>query len=302
MKEISIIIVNYNTKDFLKNCLNSIIENTEAVDYEVIVVDNASSDESLEMLRNDFPQVLLICNKENVGFARANNQGIRIAKGENILFLNSDTVVSKNCLFETLRFVRSRPEIGIVGCKVLNEDKGLQYSCYHAPTLLSELVFFTKEVVKNLWEPFTYYKYMKYWDHSQIKEVDCIAGCFLWVKRELFDKGGLLDESFFMYYEDAEFCYRVRRNSNFKVYYYPRAEIIHLKGKSGDWTNFETLKHCYRSARYYLKKCYGVASSVLLNILCKCIWKIEILFFLTLFRFHRNTDKKLTMLKELSRL
>ncbi len=299
-KELSIIIVNFNTRILLRDCLLSIVENTQNVNYEVVVVDNASSDGSREMIENEFRWVRFLRNKKNVGFSKANNQGIQIALGENILLLNSDTLILGNCLFQVLSFMKSRADAGIVGCKVLNHDKTLQLSCYHFPNLLTEVVFFTKGVIKNIWDPVTWYKYMRYWDHKKIKEVDCVSGCFFLVKRSVFDTIGLLDENSFMYYEDSEFCKRLRTKTDYKIYYYPYAEIIHLQGASlkKTSTNYVSLQYSYKTAKYYLNKCYGKRIEKIFTVLCKSIWRMELFFFSAL-QFEKRFHKKALMLREL---
>lgn len=302
-KDLSVIIVNYNTRVLLKDCLKSIAENTRNVNYEVIVVDNASSDGSTAMVEKEFPWVRLVCNERNAGFSKANNQGIHIAHGENILLLNSDTLILGNCLFHALEFLRNTADAGVVGCKVLNHDKTLQLSCYHFPSLLTEWVFFTKGVIKNIWDPVTWYKYMRYWDHNKIRTVDCVSGCFFLVKRRVFDSIGLLDENSFMYYEDSEFCKRLRLQSDYKVYYYPYAEIIHLKGASSNYTpntpsNHASLQHSYKTARYYLNKCYGKRIEKTFALLCKAAWHIELFIFSAL-KFEKRFNKKTFMLREL---
>ena len=297
-KELSIIIVNYNTKEHLKNCLDSIIENTKELDCEIITIDNASSDGSVEMLEKEFSATKLILNKENVGFSRANNQGIEIAKGTNVLLLNSDTIVLNNSIYKTLDFINSNPKIGIVGCRVLNSDRTLQHTCYHYPNLLTETIFFILKIIIKIWDPFTYYKYMYYWNHKEIRKVECVAGCFMLVKKKVFEKVGLLDGNLFIYYEDSEFCRRVNEKSNYEVYYYPKVEIIHIKGTSCDPSNYDTVKYCYESAKYYLNKYYGSPIGRLFNLLCKLTWQFELLFFY-LFTSNRKFNKKISMLKEL---
>jgi len=299
MLELSIIIVSYNTKELLRNCINSIIRNTHNVDYEIMVVDNASSDGSVEMLRKEFPQVNIIANKENLGFAKANNQGIRVAKGENILLLNSDTIVLNNCLHKILEFIKYRPDAGVIGCKVLNQDRTLHMSCYHDNNFLTELIFFTKDIIKGFWDPISFYRKMQYWNHNRIRKVDFICGCFFWVRRKVFDKVGLLDENIFMYYEDAEFCRRVRLNSNYKVFYYPYSQILHLKGASSKHENVK-IQNYYSSFRYYFNKYHGKYVERTFDVLCRLIWQIEISIF-SLLRFNRKFNKKLVLLKELKK-
>jgi len=302
-KDLSIIIVNYNTKDFLKNCLNSIIKNTQGINYEIIVVDNASSDGSLEMLKRNFSEVKLIVNKENLGFAKANNYGIKIAEGKYILLLNSDTLILDNCLYNILKFANSIHNGSVIGCKILNMDKSLQWTCYYAPNLLTELIFFTIQIIKDIWDPMTFWKYMKYWDHKKIKDVDCISGCFLWIGREVFDKVGMLDENFFLYYEDSEFCFRVRKKSNYKIYYFPYSEIVHLKGISSKLNDINTIamSHCYKAGEYYLNKCYGDKTKKIFKKTCLYVWNLEIFIF-SLFKFIDKFRKKIVLLKELRKI
>ena len=299
--DLSIIVVSYNTKDLLKNCLDSVIKNTQGVEYEIIVVDNASADDSVEMLKTAFPRVRLIFNKENLGFSRANNLGLKIAQGENILLLNSDTIILDDAIAKVLKFVRSNNSAGVVGCKVLNSDKTLQFSCYHFPSFITELLFFTKDIIKNFDDPFHYYGFMKYWDHNTIREVDCIAGSFLWVKREVFDKVGYLDEKLFLYYEDTEFCYRVKKMSYYRIYYYPEARIIHFGGMSVGKNTFNSIKYSYTSSKYYLYKRYNEMVVRIFSILCKLIWYVEIVIFSVL-KFNSKFKRKLEMLRIMNSL
>lgn len=299
--ELSVIIVSYNTRSVLRNCLGSVIKNTKGLDYEIIVVDNASCDGSADMLKKEFPTAKLICNRDNLGFAKANNQGIKIAKGENVLLLNSDTIVFDNCLYKTLGFAKSKPDSGVVGCRVLNEDKTLQYSCCHNPTLLTELMLFSKIIIKDFWEPITHYKFMKYWDHNNLREVDCVFGCFLWIKRDVFNQIGVLDEDFFMYYEDLEFCRRVREKSNYRIYYYPGTGIIHLGSMSTTSHNYSVVGNYYRSAVCYFDKCSGKSTVLLFKILCKSAWNLEMFIFSGM-RWNGRFRNKLYMLKKLSSL
>jgi GT2 family glycosyltransferase len=250
------------------------------------------------MLREKFPKVKIISNSENLGFAKANNQGIKAARGENILLLNSDTVVLDDCLLKTAEFVKSRPDAGIIGCKVLNKDRTLQYSCWHTPTVLTEALVFTKNVIKNFWDPLTHFKIMKYWDHASVKEVNCLSGCFFWVKKDCFERFGNLDEGFFMYYEDFEFCRRIKKSSDYKIYYYPEARIVHLGTMSADPENFSMIKNCYKSAGYYFNRCFGKNEELFFLFLCKSIWYFE-MFVFALLRFDKRCNKKLGMLKSL---
>ncbi|MCX5694944.1 MAG: glycosyltransferase family 2 protein [Candidatus Omnitrophica bacterium] len=296
-RDLSIIIVNYNTTELTENCINSVILNTHGIEYEIILVDNSSKDGSCAYLKEVFPNIQIIANSGNLGFAKANNQGIRLAKGRNILLLNSDTIVLDDCLKKVLEFAETRHDVGVVGCKILNKDGSLQYSCYHSPGFLSELVFFTKDIIKGFWDPIAYYKYMKYWNHNSIKVVDCISGCFMMIKKEVFSQVEHLDEKYFMYYEDSDFCRRVK-DSGLKVLYYPNSQIIHLQGLSGDKTSFSTLKQCFDSAYFFINKHYGRFASKVFRSLCVLIWKIEQLIF-SFFMINKKCAQKAKMLRSL---
>lgn len=297
--DLSIIIVNYNTLEITKNCLRSIYENTKHIDFEIILVDNASIDNSATELPELFPQVRYIWNQENLGFAKANNKGVKLALADEILLLNSDTLIIGDCLKRTLEFSKQNSTAGIIGCKVLNKDKTLQYSCFHEPTLLTEVFFFTINIIKGFQNPITNYRYMKNWDHNQIKEVDSISGCYFWVKKNVFEKIGLLDENIFMYYEDTEFCRRMQTQTLFRIVYFPEIQIIHLGGGSAlGAQKINSIKICFKAARYYFRKCKGVSLSHVFVILCKMIWALELIVF-SLLIFNPLIRKKYILIKEM---
>jgi GT2 family glycosyltransferase len=242
---ISIVIVNYNTKRLLQDCLVSLMENDETP-REIIVVDNASTDGSAEMVGAHFPNVVLIRNKENVGFSKANNQAMGIANGEFLLLLNSDTVVRPGAVPAMVEFLRSHAEAGAVTCKLLNPDGSIQASVSNrpGPTLLlfrllgvSRLLpgdrprrwlarsvgFLLGKTVRAYLDPYV--------TQNLPIEVENISGACLMLRREVFDNVGHLDERFFMYFEDMDYCLRIRR-AGWKLYYVPHGEIVHLVGMS----------------------------------------------------------------------
>jgi len=229
--DVSVIIVNWNTCKVTCDCLRSIYAQTATSKSEVIVIDNASTDESVRMIKEKFPQVTLIENSENKGFAAANNQGIRIAQGRYILLLNSDTLILDNAIFKTVAFADTHPEAAVVGCKVLNPDRTLQRTCFMFPSLLNMVLSST-----YLYKLFPRSKFfgreqMTWWDRNDIREVDVVTGCFMLVRREAVEQIGLLDERFFMYGEETDWCYRFKQGG-WKILFTPSAEIIHLGGAS----------------------------------------------------------------------
>jgi len=230
--DLSVVIVSYNVRRFLEQALRSVFAALEGLEGEVWVVDNASSDGSVQMVREQFPQVKLIANEENVGFARANNQAIAQARGRYVLLLNPDTVVRKDTFRIMVKFMDEHPEAGAAGCKVLNPDGTLQLACRRGfPT---PMVAFYKIVGLSSLFPksrrFGRYN-MTYLNPDEVAEVDAVSGSFMMVRREVVEKVGVLDPSFFMYGEDIDWCYRIKQ-AGWKVYYVPYTEIVHFKGES----------------------------------------------------------------------
>jgi GT2 family glycosyltransferase len=189
--DVSVIIVNWNTKEHLRNCLTSIYEQAGDVNYEIVVVDNASIDGSAEMLRDEFQDVILIENTENRGFAAANNQGIAVAKGRYVLLLNSDTIILDNCITKMISFADTQPQAGVIGCRVLNQDYTLQQTCFMFPSILNLILGCT-----YLYKIFPKSKFfgrenMTWWDASEVREVDYVRGCFMLIRREAIEQVGV---------------------------------------------------------------------------------------------------------------
>ncbi|MFN4111801.1 MAG: glycosyltransferase, partial [Ignavibacteria bacterium] len=254
MIELSIIIVNYNVKAFLQNCLLSIQKATEKIPVEIIVIDNASDDGSADLVKKNFPEVKLIESKENLGFSKANNMGLKIAQGKYICLINPDTIVEEDTFKEMIRFMESNDQVGLAGCKILNPDGTFQLACRRSfPT---PWVAFTKIIGLSKLFPesklFARYN-LTYLDENQSYEVDAVSGSFMFFRREIYEKIGGLDETFFMYGEDLDFCYRVKK-AGYKVYYVHSTKIIHFKGESTKRSNIDELKHFYDAMRLFVRK------------------------------------------------
>ena len=229
--DVSIIIVNWNTCDILRDCLASIYEQTRDIAFEVIIVDNGSKDGSPEMVKTEFPQAVLLDNADNRGFAVANNQGIGVAKGRYVLLLNSDTLVLDRAIEKTVVFADAHPDAAVVGCRVLNADRSLQHSCSKLPALSDRFLFavgLTKLFPRN---PTFARPGMSWWDHDCVREVEVISGCFMLVSKAAIDQVGALDERFFMYCEEVDWCKRFHE-AGWKILFTPEAQIIHLGGGS----------------------------------------------------------------------
>ena len=252
----SIIIVSWNTRDILRNCIKSIYEQSSDSSLEVIVIDNASTDGSAEMVKKDFPQVTLIENSENRGFATANNQGIAIAKGRYVLLLNPDTIVLDNAINNTLYFADAHPESAVVGCRVLNPDRTLQATCFMFPSISNMLLSTT--YLYKLFPKSRFFgrERMTWWDRNDIREVDVVTGCFMLVRREAIEQVGLLDEQFFVYGEETDWCYRFNQ-AGWKVMFTPCAEIIHLGGQSTRKKATAMVVQLRKSILQFMKKHYS---------------------------------------------
>lgn len=251
--DVSIVIVNWNTRIILRDCLNSIYEQTKNISFEVLVVDNASSEGSVEMVKSEFPQVYLIANLENKGFAAANNQGMAKAKGRYILLLNSDTIILDKAIEKTVSFADFHPEAGIVGCRVLNPDKTLQLTCFMFHSILNMLLstsYLYKLFPKN---KFFGRERMTWWDRTDVRQVDVIAGCFMLIRRDAIEQVGTMDEQFFVYGEETDFCFRVKQ-AGWKNLFMPDAQIIHLGGQSTEQAKKAMTIQKRKSILQFIKK------------------------------------------------
>lgn len=252
--DLSIIIVNYNVQELLKRCLESIFEYERDSRFEVIVVDNNSTDGSEEMLRKNFPQVRLIENPRNLGFSRGCNQGIRESRGKYVMLLNPDTELTPGGLKSMIDFMDSRPEIGVCGPRMTDPAGNRQFSCRSFPSYLTAISSH-QSLLNRLFphNPLSRRYLLKGQDWSQEREVDWVSGSSLLTRREVLDRIGLLDEKFFMYVEDVDFCYRARK-AGFLVYYFPQVEIIHHIGKSTKKRILEMKVEHHRSMYYFFRK------------------------------------------------
>ena len=229
--DLSIIIVSWNTRELLKKCLNSIYQNGAGLSLEIYVIDNNSSDKTVEMIRTEFRDVELIANNKNQGFAYANNQALKLAIGKYILLLNPDTEILSNSLQKAVKFMSDNSNCGAMGAKLLNPDKSVQPSIRRFPTpwpiflmLIKAPKLFKK--IKSI-ERYLCFDF----DYNKRQAVDQIMGAFMLIPKKVFDKVGLLDEVFFIWFEEVDLCRRIQ-NAGFKVLYNPEVEIIHYGGQS----------------------------------------------------------------------
>lgn len=285
---LSIIIVNYNSKDYLKECLYSIKETAGDIEYEIIVVDNHSFDGSVKFIRQVFPEVSLVANKFNYGFSRACNQGIRVSKGKYILLLNNDTVLLSNALEEMLTIIENAPGIGLLGCKLLNADRSLQQSFGRVTSFIND---FGRKYFINLYEKYGNAWVGKFlnWTHSTEKEVEWVKGACMLLRRQAIFDADLMDENYFMYMEEVDLSLRIKQ-LGWKVFYTPRAEIVHFGGRSTATNQYRASVEYRKSQLYFYKKHYGKAGLLKLRSYLFC--KLAVNFFIWSFKkvFAKESD------------
>lgn len=220
---ISIILVNWNTKQLLLQCLESITEDCKNINAEIIISDNASTDGSVEAVQSRYPEAKIVKNKTNLGFALGNNVAIKHAKGDFICLVNTDVKVTKNCFSRLIHFIDENPKCGIVGPKVLNGDSTHQISTRRDLTLLRTLA--RTFGLDYIFPSITFYP------TNKTQTVDVLGGCFWVIRRSALEQVGVLDETFFFYGEDRDYCKRMR-NKGWEICYYPKAQIYHYQGSS----------------------------------------------------------------------
>jgi len=268
--KISIIIPSWNTKGLLRNCLKSL-----GSSYEIIVVDNGSTDGSPVMVEKEFPHVLLIKNKKNLGFGAANNQGMKRAKGDYLLLLNSDTIVKDKAPLLMAKYLKEYKEVGVVGCQLLNKDGSLQPSAGPFPGLKIALIML----------------FLEHWfgdlvrsSFKTAKEVDWVMGAAFMLRREILEKVGFMDEGLFMYMDEVEYSLRIKK-AGYKVVFYPRAQIIHLWEGSSRTGRTDPILNIYRGLIYFYKKHYPQWQLPILRLMLKL--KAGLSYFLGLI-LHNN--------------
>ncbi len=252
---LSVIIVTWNVREDLRECLRSLFDNSGAVPMEVIVVDNASQDGTAEMVRTEFPQVHLIVNAQNLGYTKANNQGIQASRGKYVLLLNPDTVVLPGAIEALVAFAESHPEAGIIGPKLVNPDGSIQRSARSLPDLGAGL--FRNTPLGRLFpnNPFVRRYLLTDFGYDQVREVGWVSGAAMLIRREVLDKIGLLDERFWAYCEDVDLCWRAWQ-AGFKVVFNPSATIIHKIGRSSDQRLVPSLIQHHKSMWLFYWKNY----------------------------------------------
>ena len=260
--DLSIVIVSFNTKKLLKECIESIVKTTKKIEYEIIVVDNDSKDGSVELLKllsKKYP-IRIVINKENVGFGRANNQGAKIAKGKYVLFINSDTLVKKNVLGEMVLWSEKNPKVGVSTCALRNLDNSLQGTGGYFPDLFKVFawMFFLENIplLDRIIKPFhpMHPQSPIYKGEGLFKKAhqrDWVTGAFLLTRKDIFEKAGGFDQDYFMYTEEVDLCWRIKKDG-WQVWFLPEWSITHLGGASST-AEFPILSE-YKGVKLFYKK------------------------------------------------
>ncbi|MFH1561640.1 MAG: glycosyltransferase family 2 protein [Patescibacteria group bacterium] len=281
---LSIIIVNWNTKKLTKQCLDSILTNDKRLDLsgratvkeevvptEIIVVDNGSTDDSIKYLKS-LKKIKIIFNKDNLGFGKANNQGIKTAQGEYVLLLNSDTIIKEGAISQTVHWMAAHPEAAVAGCKLLNPDGSSQSSFGSFPDLATVFLMLFKE-------HFLGSKKVRR-TGNKIEETDWVMGAFLLTRKSTLEQAGLLDEGIFMYMEEVEWCYRVKQ-LGLKIFFYPNAKITHLGRGSSASGKTDPILNIFRGLNYFYRKHKSPTERLILKLMLKAKalsgWTIGIL-------------------------
>ncbi len=288
--DVSIIIVAWNVRQLLYNCLKSVYDETKNIDFEVIYVDNASEDGSVEMVKEQFPEVRIIENEENRGFIKANNQGIEIAEGRYVLLLNSDTVILDNAIAKMVQFADVHPESAVIGCKVFTSNNTLQRTCFMYPSCLNMLLSAT-----YLYKVFPKSKFfgrerMTGWDYRNTREVEAICGVCSLVRQDAIKQVGLMNELYFVYGDDPDWCYRFK-NNGWKIFFSPEAQIIHY----GDETRrrpreFELQLH--GSKLIFMKLHRSRLTFPFARLLMALFFLLRIPYWLAMIILHKNERKR----------
>jgi N-acetylglucosaminyl-diphospho-decaprenol L-rhamnosyltransferase len=261
MTDISVIIINWNTRDLLADCIDSIEQTNTGLKLEIIVVDNASTDGSSEMLRKKYPHVRCIENSENVGFARANNQAMRVATSPFFLLWNSDAFATPGAIQALFNLAQTHPRAGLVGAQLRNPDGTFQASYTPFPSLWQEFLILTGLGRMRFGN---HYPSRGPQESSGPQKVDYVEGACMLVRREVFEQTGGLDEGFFMYAEEVDWCYSIKQ-AGWEIWYQPAAVVTHLGGASSTGRRTQREADLYRSRVRFFRKHYGDLPATLLK-------------------------------------
>ena len=295
--DVTVVIVSWNTRDILRGCLRSVFEQTHGTSFKVVVVDNDSRDGSAEMVAAEFPEVALITNADNLGFAKACNQGMRMSNSRFTLLLNPDTVILDDAISRCIDYADRHPDVGVVGCQVLEDAHRVTPTGFSFPSPLN--VFLALSGLSRVFPKSRFFgrPEMSWWDRRTERDVDVVTGMFMLARREAIEQVGLMDEAYFVYSEEADWCYRFAR-AGWRRAFTPTAKIIHLDGgaKSTSQVSVKMFVQLQKSAMIYHRKNLGLASWLCLKLiyLGSNFVRMTAWFFLSVIRQDPRTRRRST--------
>lgn len=298
--DISIIIANWNGEKILRDCLKSVFEKTKGIEFEVIIVDDCSTDRSVELIKTKFPDVLLIQNPINLGFAKTNNNGVTYAEGKYIFLLNNDTILKNNALKIFFDFMESNSHVAVCGGTLFNIDGTSQLSYGNFPSFSEALM--GAFMLPELFPGASWVKRKGIIPNVQINkpiEVDYITGADLFIRRSVVDKFGLFDERFEAYCEETDLCFRIKKDRKWKIFYLPSAEITHLFSYSYDSIKEKKIKTQYHSYNIFLEKHHGKFYSFTVRLLYAWQYFVKLIVRSVIFIIRPDTQQKNKILEAL---
>ena len=301
--DVSVIIVNWNTSELLLGCLRSIFDQKLAITFEVIVIDNASSDDSIVKVKSMYPKVTIIENNENKGFAAANNQGMKIAKGRYILCLNPDTIVLDRAMQSVVEYADVHTEAAVIGCQVLLNSVEIQKTCFTYPSIKFLIIGMFK--LNKIFPQSRFFggEYYEWWDRRTPKQVDVVSGMFMLVRKAAIDQVGMMDESYFIYAEETDWCYRFNK-AGWKCLFTPDAQIIHLHGGSNSTSQVSVKMYVQmqKSILIFIRKHFGGLSWLLSKIVLILFMIIRTLISAMVAAIQHDSDSRQKLLQSLAAL
>jgi GT2 family glycosyltransferase len=287
----SIVIVNWNTKEHLCNCIESVYKSVGRTSFEIIVVDNGSSDGSVEAVKSKFTDVKIICNEQNKGYGVAVNQGIRISHGKYILVLNSDIVLYEGAIEQTFNYAQQHPKAAVIGCQVMMDAETIQMTCFKFPSLTNLVLRSTG--LSWLFKDNRFFgkDSMGWWKRDTEMKVDVVSGMFMFVRREAIDKVGPMDEDFFFYVEDVDWCYRFHR-AGWDNIFWPGARVLHVHGggQSSGIVRISSFVQQQKSIMLFFTKHRGRIVSVFARLLLSALFASRVIGWTVVVLFKKKTD------------
>ena len=277
--DVSIVIVSWNTREILLNCIASIYKNTSNVTFEIIVVDNASDDGSVEAFRERYPDVRVIANDKNLGFAAANNRGIRVARGTYLLLLNPDTLVLSGVISNCFGYARAHPDVAAIGCQVLESETRIQRTGFSFPTPWN--LFLVESGLSRLFPKSKIFgkPELGWWDRTTERDVDVVSGMFMFIPMQAIKRVGSMDEDYFVYAEEADLCFRLRK-AGWRCVFAPIGQIIHLEGggKSTKQVNIRMYVQLQKSLAIFQRKNLGPGSWISVKVIYICSNSLRLVY------------------------